>query len=73
MDKLDECSQLVSSVYDAALDFERWPIVLERLADALEGSTAVLRSGQGNTPGKWISVGRRGARTECPAKSTAAT
>ena len=42
MATLDEYSQLVSSIYDAALDFEQWPIVLERLADALDGSQAVL-------------------------------
>jgi DNA-binding CsgD family transcriptional regulator len=54
--KLDEYSRLVSSIYDAALDFERWSMVLEQLADALEGSTAVLRSAKLNTAGKWISV-----------------
>lgn len=42
MDAVDEYSALVSSIYDAALDFERWPIALERLADALDGSQAVL-------------------------------
>ena len=57
MGKLDEYSQLVSSIYDAALDLEQWPIVLERLADALEGSSAVLRWGNlVNTEGIWVSV-----------------
>jgi DNA-binding CsgD family transcriptional regulator len=57
MIKLDEYSRLVSSIYDAALDFEQWPIVLERLTDALEGSSAVLRMGNLlKTQGKWISA-----------------
>src|SRR6516225_124553 len=57
MSKLDEYSQLVSSIYDAALDFKQWPVVLERLADALEGSSAVFRAGNlVNTQGTWISV-----------------
>src|SRR5215813_5414012 len=57
MNKLDEYSQLVSSIYDAALDFERWPIVLERLVDALEGSTALFRNANlVNTEGVWASV-----------------
>jgi hypothetical protein len=42
MATLDEFSDLVSLIYDAALDFERWPIVLERLADALGGSATGL-------------------------------
>jgi DNA-binding CsgD family transcriptional regulator len=42
MNKLDEYSQLVSSIYDAAFDFERWPIVLERVADALGGNAGSL-------------------------------
>jgi hypothetical protein len=33
MDAIDEYSGLVSSIFDAALDFEKWPTVLERLAD----------------------------------------
>src|SRR5215469_11731013 len=57
MSKLDEYSQLVSSIYDAALDFKRWPIVLERLVDALEGSTALFRNANlVNTEGVWASV-----------------
>ena len=57
MSKLDEYSELVSSIYDAALDFERWPIVLERLVDALEGSTALFRNANlVNTEGVWASV-----------------
>jgi hypothetical protein len=35
MSTLDEYSQLVSSIYDAGLDFEKWPAVIERLSDAL--------------------------------------
>ena len=42
MDAVDEYAALVSSIYDAALDFERWPVALGRLADALDGSQAVL-------------------------------
>ena len=38
MSTLDECSQLVSSIYDAGLDFEKWPAVIERLSDALGGN-----------------------------------
>jgi len=57
MSKFDEYSQLLSSTYDAALDYKQWPIVLERLADALEGSSAVLRTGNlTHTQGEWISV-----------------
>jgi hypothetical protein len=57
MGAIDEYSELVSSIYDAALDFEKWPAVLERLADALKGSSAVLRTGNlENNQGKWISV-----------------
>jgi len=57
MGELDKFSQLVSSIYDAGLDFEQWPVVLEQLADALEASSAVFRAGNLlNTQGKWISV-----------------
>ena len=57
MSNLDEYSRLVSSIYDAALDFERWPIVLEQLADALDGSTALFRQADlVNTEGVWASV-----------------
>jgi DNA-binding CsgD family transcriptional regulator len=57
VNKLDEYSQLVSSIYDAALDFKRWPIVLERLTDAIEGSTALFRNANlVNTEGVWASV-----------------
>jgi hypothetical protein len=53
MDAIDEYSGLVSSIFDAALDFEKWPTVLERLADAIEGSSAVLRTGNlRNSQGK---------------------
>ena len=57
MSELDEYSQLVSSIYDAALDFKRWPTVLEHLADALEGSTALFRNANLlNTEEVWASV-----------------
>src|SRR5215469_3947018 len=38
MSTLDEYAQLVSSIYDAALDFKKWPTVIERLSDALSGN-----------------------------------
>ncbi len=34
MGALGEYSDLVSAIYDAAIDFDRWPIALERLCDA---------------------------------------
>ncbi len=42
MSKIDEYSQLVSSIYGADLDFERWPIVLGQPADVLKGSSALF-------------------------------
>src|SRR5260370_6031561 len=39
MVSLSEFSDLVSKIYEAAFDFERWPLVLETVSDALGGST----------------------------------
>jgi DNA-binding CsgD family transcriptional regulator len=39
MVSLSEFSDLVSNIYEAAFDFERWPLVLETVSDALGGST----------------------------------
>jgi DNA-binding CsgD family transcriptional regulator len=57
MVSLDEYSELVSAIYDAAVDFDRWPVALERLCDALGGSMAVLLGGNlGRDQGTWLSV-----------------
>jgi hypothetical protein len=39
MVSLSEFSDLVSKIYEAAFDFERWPLVLETVSHALGGST----------------------------------
>jgi hypothetical protein len=43
MASLDEYSELVSAIYDAAADSERWPVALERLCDALTDETFFAR------------------------------
>ena len=54
MSKLDGYSQLVSSIYDAGLDFERWPIVLGQPADVLQGSSALFgKASPTNTQDMW--------------------
>jgi hypothetical protein len=57
MDALDEYSDLVSAIYDAALDCDRWPVALEKMCNALEGSMAVLLRGDlAHSPGNWLTV-----------------
>src|SRR5215831_18795251 len=59
MSTLDEYSQLVSSIYDAALDFEKWPVVIERLSDALGGNGGGLATHNLVTGGGALVIARR--------------
>jgi DNA-binding CsgD family transcriptional regulator len=59
MSKLDEYSRLVSSIYDAGLDFEQWPIAIERLSDALGGNGGGLAKHNLVTGGGAVVMARR--------------
>src|SRR5437762_8041917 len=44
MDDTELVSHLIGDVYDAALDPDRWPVVLERMCGFMPGSMAMLFS-----------------------------
>jgi DNA-binding CsgD family transcriptional regulator len=56
---LDEYSALVSTIYEAALDFDCWPMVLERLSDALGGNGGGLAKHYLVTGGGAVIMARR--------------